>query len=56
MNICMKKFGAIKTLFDKITVFELSHFLDALLLNKGFVSAQKVQASTETRWYFAYIM
>ena len=40
VNICMKKFDAIKILFDKMTAF----FFYTLLLNKGFVSAQIVHA------------
>ena len=39
----MKKFDAIKILFDKMTVFELSHFFNILLL-KGFASAHIVHA------------
>ena len=40
LNICTKKFDAIKILLDKMTAFWTKPFFDTLLLNKGFVSAQ----------------
>ena len=44
LNICMKKFDAIKILFDKMTEFWTQPFLDNLLLYEGFVRAQIVHA------------
>ena len=40
----MKKFDAVKNVFDKMILFVLSLYFNPLLPNKGFVSAQIVHA------------